>query len=93
MVGLKSLAALVVLPLALGRVTNMTAPDMAFPGQNITAVLHTEGYIQNWDGFGVIWGLKGSNIPCPDCVGTRISYNDLLCVLGFHRSDGGRNAD
>jgi hypothetical protein len=55
----------------------MTAPGSASPGQNITAVLHTEGYIQNLDEFGVIWGLKSANLTCPECVGQRISYNDL----------------
>jgi hypothetical protein len=38
---------------ALARVYNMTAPATGTQGTNITAVLYSESYIQNWDDFGV----------------------------------------
>jgi hypothetical protein len=68
---------LLALPLALGRVTNMYAPTSASPGQNITAILTAESYIQNWDDFGVVWGLKSPSLNCSECAGTKISYNNL----------------
>jgi hypothetical protein len=47
------LAILALVAPALGRVYNMTAPATGTQGSNITAVLYSESYIQNWDDFGV----------------------------------------
>lgn len=47
------LAVLALVASALGRVYNMTAPATGAQGSNITAVLYSESYIQNWDDFGV----------------------------------------
>lgn len=52
MLSLKYIA-LALLPLTLGRVTNLFAPQTAKAGQNFTADLTFESYIQNWDDFGV----------------------------------------
>jgi len=46
-------ATLTVLPFTSARIYNMTAPTTAAAGSNITAVLYTEDYIQNWNDFGV----------------------------------------
>ena len=50
---LVTVTAIATLPLSLAKVYNVTAPPSAASGTNITAVLFTEGYIQNWDDFGV----------------------------------------
>jgi len=64
-----------------GRVVNMTAPSTAAGGENITAVLVTEGYIENWADFGVIWALTPSNINCAGCIGQQISYDNLFNAI------------
>jgi hypothetical protein len=41
--------------MSMARVVNMSAPPTATAGSNISAVLETASYIQNWDDFGVSW--------------------------------------
>ena len=76
---LLGLAALAGLPSAVGYIYALTAPSHASPGQQIRATLSESIYIQNWDDFGIIWGLLpaawGS---CAGCVGSKIGYTNLV---------------
>ena len=57
--------AFIALP-SLCRVTDVYAPSTAVAGENITVVLGSEGYIQNWNDFGVSQSaqhLSSSNSP------------------------------
>ncbi|RSH91236.1 hypothetical protein EHS25_009535 [Saitozyma podzolica] len=80
------LAILALVAPALGRVYNMTAPATGTQGTNITAVLYSESYIQNWDDFGVIWGLENPEHTCGTCVGNELSYNNLYGTPYTHNS-------
>ncbi|KAK4685872.1 hypothetical protein P7C73_g4259, partial [Tremellales sp. Uapishka_1] len=86
MVSLKSLIAssLLVIPFASARITNLSAPATAQNGTNVTAVLNTESYIQNWIDYAsglapqVIWGLSTPEFAdCTACLGEGIQYTDL----------------
>jgi hypothetical protein len=52
-----ALAALALAPAALGRITNITFPATATAGNTVTAHVTNQNYIQNWDDFGVIFGV------------------------------------
>ncbi|KAI1178475.1 hypothetical protein F4777DRAFT_537765 [Nemania sp. FL0916] len=64
-------------------ISALSVPSTAAAGSNITATLSTSIYIQNWEDFGIIWGLTspavggqsadGGNI----YVGTQIAYTPL----------------
>ncbi|EIW69579.1 hypothetical protein TREMEDRAFT_62439 [Tremella mesenterica DSM 1558] len=69
--------ALIAIPIAMGRVYNMSAPTTLQVGKEFTAVLYTEGYITNWEEFGVVWGLKNKAFDCTMCEGSVIGYDSL----------------
>ncbi|KAL8284374.1 hypothetical protein RB597_001614 [Gaeumannomyces tritici] len=58
-----------------------SAPATASAGQTITATLHSSIYIQNFDDYGVVWGLAPASINqgnCGTCVGRRIGYTNVF---------------
>ena len=60
------------------RVVGFTAPASATAGANITTTLQTEIYIQNYDSFGLIWGLRSAQeTGCTGCVGEFSVFTDL----------------
>ncbi|KAI1084190.1 hypothetical protein F5B20DRAFT_287388 [Whalleya microplaca] len=81
MVSVKSLAAasLAALPMTSAWFTNLEVPSAATAGQKVTATLTAGIYIQNWDDFGIVWGLAPESINCGNqiCVGTKIQYTPL----------------
>ncbi|KAL7625343.1 hypothetical protein AAE478_004559 [Parahypoxylon ruwenzoriense] len=83
MVSLKSLlltAAATSLPLSSAYINRMTAPATAKAGSTVTATLNAAIYIQNWDDFGIVWGLSPDYVDCGDvvCVGRRVAYTPLF---------------
>ncbi|KAI2615833.1 hypothetical protein GGR54DRAFT_641924 [Hypoxylon sp. NC1633] len=82
MVSVKSLlaTAAAALPLTSAYITNMVAPASAKAGSTVTATLTAAIYIQNWDDFGIVWGLAAASMDCGDivCVGQRIAYTPLF---------------
>ncbi|KAI5867213.1 hypothetical protein GGS23DRAFT_166258 [Durotheca rogersii] len=82
-----SVKSLLLLPLAAlarlsaGYITHVTAPAEAVAaGANVRATLTAAIYIQNWDDFGIVWGLRPAGTPsCGSvvCVGRRIAYTPL----------------
>ncbi|KAI1806404.1 hypothetical protein F4811DRAFT_147214 [Daldinia bambusicola] len=82
MVSVKSLvaSALAALPLASAYITNIAVPATAKAGENVPVTLTAAIYIQNWDDFGIVWGVKPDTWDCGDivCVGRRISYTSLF---------------
>ncbi|KAI0118559.1 hypothetical protein F4776DRAFT_259231 [Hypoxylon sp. NC0597] len=81
MVSIKSLLATVAtaLPLASSYIVNLDAPASAKAGSTVTATLTAASYIQNWDDFGIVWGLAPDYMDCGDivCVGRQVSYTAL----------------
>ncbi|KAI1414351.1 hypothetical protein F5Y13DRAFT_188458 [Hypoxylon sp. FL1857] len=81
MVSIKSLVATAAaaLPLASAYIADVTAPSTAKAGSTVTATLTAADYIQNWDDFGIVWGLAPDYMTCGDivCVGQKISYTAL----------------
>lgn len=60
----------------------LSAPSTAIAGQTITATLNTSIYIQNWEDFGIIWGLAsprfgGQGADGSVFVGTQVAYTPL----------------
>lgn len=82
MVSVKSLlaTAAAALPLSSAYITNLAAPESAQLGTNITVTLTQGIYIQNWDDFGIVWGLSPAYVDCGDivCVGRQVSYTPLF---------------
>ena len=79
MVSFKSLAAsLAVLPGSMAYIYNMTSPATASAGKDITATLYTSIYIQNYNDFGIIWGLGNPTQSCDGCVGEYITFTNLM---------------
>ncbi|WWC61229.1 uncharacterized protein I303_103809 [Kwoniella dejecticola CBS 10117] len=66
-----------ILPLASAKIYHISLPEQALPGENITVTVSSSSYIQNWDDFGIIWGLVGENHGCEGCVGQEIGYENL----------------
>ncbi|KAI0380843.1 hypothetical protein F5Y04DRAFT_281517 [Hypomontagnella monticulosa] len=82
MVSIKSLlaTAAAALPLSSAYITNIAAPESVKAGSTLTTTLTAGIYIQNWDDFGIVWGLAPAHVDCGDivCVGQRISYTPLF---------------
>ncbi|KAI4863185.1 hypothetical protein F4820DRAFT_381345 [Hypoxylon rubiginosum] len=83
MVSIKSalVSAFATLPLlSSAYITSMSAPNTAKAGTTITTTLTAAIYVQNWDDFGIIWGLVPPTWNCGDiiCVGRRIAYTPLF---------------
>ncbi|KAI1470035.1 uncharacterized protein F4812DRAFT_310760 [Daldinia caldariorum] len=82
MVSVKSLvaSALAALPLTSAYITNIAVPATAKAGDKIPVTLTASIYIQNWDDFGIVWGVKPTSWNCGDivCVGRRIAYTSLF---------------
>ena len=54
-------------------------PEMS-PGGTVKVTMHRSTYIQNFDDFGIAWGLAPttmSQASCPACIGRRIDYTNL----------------
>ncbi|KAI0009564.1 hypothetical protein F4779DRAFT_617458 [Xylariaceae sp. FL0662B] len=81
MVSIKSLAvaSLAALPVTSAWFTALDAPETATAGQTVTATLTAAIYIQNWDDFGIVWGLAPENIDFSSdiYVGQKIQYTPL----------------
>ncbi|OTA98418.1 hypothetical protein M426DRAFT_325989 [Hypoxylon sp. CI-4A] len=83
MVSIKSLlatAAAAALPMSSAYITGMTAPASAKAGDKISATLTAAIYIQNWEDYGIVWGLADARMNCGDivCVGRRFDYTPLF---------------
>ncbi|KAI1771902.1 hypothetical protein F4818DRAFT_194215 [Hypoxylon cercidicola] len=82
MVSIKSVlvSAFAALPLSSAYLTSLSAPATAKAGTTITATMVASIYIQNWDDFGIVWGLAPDYYDCGDviCVGRRIAYTPLF---------------
>lgn len=76
MVSLKSVAAaaLAAVPFSSAYIAGFTAPASAGAGSTFNATLDTASYSQNWDDFGIIWGLATPEYDCDTCVGTQIGF-------------------
>ncbi|WVQ98615.1 hypothetical protein IAU59_005745 [Kwoniella sp. CBS 9459] len=59
------------------RITHISVPEKAIPGQNITLALRAQSYIQNWDDFGAILGLKRQDLDCETCLGQEVGFINL----------------
>ncbi|KAI2470836.1 hypothetical protein F4781DRAFT_159470 [Annulohypoxylon bovei var. microspora] len=72
-------SALAAAPLSSGYITNVAAPESAAAGTTVTATLTASIYIQNWNDYGIIWGLAPASVDCGDvvCVGQQIAYTSL----------------
>jgi hypothetical protein len=87
MVSIKSFAAAALvslLSLATASPTTyaISAPSTAVAGSKITVTLQTSIYIQNWEEFGIVWGLAspqygGQGSDGTIYVGTQIGYTAL----------------
>jgi hypothetical protein len=78
MVSLRSLAALAVLPAAaLAKIDSFKVPATAAAESTISVELTTSIYIQNWDDFGIVWGIGYPAWKCDGCVGTEIAWTNL----------------
>lgn len=76
---LLAVAAMVSLPTSsTAYLSTLVAPGIAHPGDRINVTLQTAIYIQNYEEFGIIWGLSRPAQSCATCVGRQISYTDLL---------------
>ncbi|KAI1215132.1 uncharacterized protein F4807DRAFT_21869 [Annulohypoxylon truncatum] len=66
-------------PLASAYITNVAAPESAKAGSTVAATLTASIYIQNWNDYGIIWGLAPASVNCADvvCVGQQIAYTSL----------------
>ncbi|WWD01525.1 hypothetical protein V866_008470 [Kwoniella sp. B9012] len=66
-------------PLSLARVASITLDsNTAIPGQNISVTVTSYSHIQNWDDFGIVWGLlRDDNDDCVECVGMEMGYENL----------------
>ncbi|KAL7422209.1 hypothetical protein Q5752_002855 [Cryptotrichosporon argae] len=69
--------ALAAAPHAAARIYNLSAPATVRSGDDVTAVLYNENYIQNWDDFGIVFGLLPAAINCTTCVGELVAYYNL----------------
>lgn len=74
------LSLLAVAPAALGRITNITFPATATAGDMISAQVTNQNYIQNWDDYGIAFGIARPQYACAECIGQRIYYFNNLCV-------------
>lgn len=87
MVSVKSLAATALaalLPLvsASPMISALSTPPTAVAGETITATLSTSIYIQNWEDFGIVWGLTSPRVGGQGAdgsiyVGQQIAYTPL----------------
>jgi necrosis-inducing secreted protein 1 len=82
MVSFKSLAvaatSLASLPSTFAYIYSISTPEAGKVGQPIPVTLNTSIYIQNYDDFGVIWGLAPPNFQCEGCVGPKLGYTNLV---------------
>ncbi|KAL1844013.1 hypothetical protein VTK73DRAFT_2682 [Phialemonium thermophilum] len=80
MLSVRTLAAAAagLLPLAGAYITSVVVPATAHAGDTIQATLTTSIYVQNYDDFGVIWGVGPPQPLCPECVGRLIGYTNLV---------------
>jgi hypothetical protein len=77
MVSLRTLA-LAALPAAvLAKIDSFDPPATAAAGSTISVPLRTSIYIQNWDDFGIVWGISPPSWKYDGCVGTEISWTNL----------------
>ena len=79
MVAIKSLAAaaFAVAPSAMAYITQISVPESAAIDSTITADITEAVYIQNWDDFGIVWGLTSPGNEYPDTAGYEIGFTDV----------------
>ncbi|KAK9414096.1 hypothetical protein SUNI508_02195 [Seiridium unicorne] len=81
MVSFKTLAgaALAAIPSASAYIYNMSAPETAVAGSQVTATLDTSIYVQNYVDYSITWGIKPSTWDCGEdiCVGTQINFTAI----------------
>ncbi|KAI0169568.1 hypothetical protein GGR52DRAFT_573632 [Hypoxylon sp. FL1284] len=82
MVSIKSVFAsvLAVAPFSSAYLSSLKAPETVKAGTTMRANMTATIYIQNWDDFGIVWGLAPVDMNCGDevCVGQRIDYTPLF---------------
>ena len=82
MVSIKSLfaTALAALPFSSAYLTGIQAPASAKAGSTVAVTVGASSYIQNWDDFGIVWGLRANTMDCGEivCVGRRIDYTAIF---------------
>lgn len=76
------LATLATLATASPMISALATPSTAAAGDNVTATLSTSIYVQNWEDFGIVWGLAspqyGGQGPDGEVyVGTQLAYTAL----------------
>lgn len=81
MVSFKALAgaALAAIPSASAYIYNMTAPETAVAGSQVTATLDTAIYIQNWVDYSITWGIAPASWDCGEsvCIGTQVDFTAI----------------
>jgi hypothetical protein len=80
MVSIKSLAVAVLAaaPIAMAKIDSVKVPAEATAGSNITATMQTSIYVQNYDEFGIVWGLqKPADATSNEAIGTKIGFTPL----------------
>lgn len=86
MVSIKTLTSLAATAATLATASPMISalhtPQTVAAGDNITATLSTSIYIQNWEDFGIVWGLApprygGQGTDGEIYVGTQVAYTAL----------------
>nr|ODN99725.1 hypothetical protein L204_02158 [Cryptococcus depauperatus CBS 7855] len=73
---------------AFAKVNQVSVPSKAIPGESITAQVSSTSYIQNWDDFGIIWGLVQQGHECEGCVGREIGYQNLYNEPSYPNQPG-----
>ncbi|WVW83232.1 hypothetical protein I302_105251 [Kwoniella bestiolae CBS 10118] len=63
----------------LARVSSITLDSpTAIHGQNISITTTSYSHIQNWEDFGIVWGLlRDNDEDCRECVGMELGYESL----------------
>ncbi|WWC69566.1 uncharacterized protein I206_103509 [Kwoniella pini CBS 10737] len=59
------------------KVYNIELPKQIIIGSNINIIVSSSSYIQNWNDFGIIWGILNENHECNGCIGQEIGYENL----------------
>lgn len=57
---------------------SISTPPAVIAGQSLPVTLNTSIYIQNYDDFGIIWGVTDPRYTCDGCVGRKIGYTNLV---------------
>ncbi|MCJ1330519.1 hypothetical protein MMC10_007204 [Thelotrema lepadinum] len=79
MVAIKSLsaAALALAPSAVAYITQIQTPSSAAIDSTFTVDIQEGIYIQNWEDFGIVWGLSTPKNVYPNTAGSEIGFTDV----------------